>query len=239
MLGWVGSGCSSPRRGARGSKHHALTRWEPQKRKKKKKRSKYTDSPGVHASCRACTNSMSAQRDGRVFSRNARVVQIPRIVLTCFNHLRRQQPAGFGSCDESGGTGIRQFYSSVLFVSWIRQLFPLEGPGSCDESCIRHLYIRQFFPLEVPKDLRMYHKLSRASFPFGCPKRLGHGTRSMHEAQQRSDVYNIFANKLSQAPQMYFIKNVLGTSAVSSTNFGSILIFISCVVGTCNILLYG
>ena len=34
----------------------------------------------------------------------------------------------------------------------------------------------------------------------------------------------------------YFIKNILRTSAVSSTNFRSILIFASCVVGTCNIL---
>ena len=31
-------------------------------------------------------------------------------------------------------------------------------------------------------------------------------------------------------------KNISRTSAVSSTNFGSILIFASCVVGTCNIL---
>ena len=35
---------------------------------------------------------------------------------------------------------------------------------------------------------------------------------------------------------VHFIKNVLRTSAVSSTNFRSILIFASCVVGTCNIL---
>ena len=34
----------------------------------------------------------------------------------------------------------------------------------------------------------------------------------------------------------YFIKNILRTSAVSSTNFRSILVFASCVVGTCNIL---
>ena len=33
-----------------------------------------------------------------------------------------------------------------------------------------------------------------------------------------------------------FYKNISRTSAVSSTNFGSILIFASCVVGTCNIL---
>ena len=32
------------------------------------------------------------------------------------------------------------------------------------------------------------------------------------------------------------IKHILRTSAVSSTNFGSILIFASCVVGTFNIL---
>ena len=32
---------------------------------------------------------------------------------------------------------------------------------------------------------------------------------------------------------VYFIKNISRTSAVSSTNFGSILIFASCVVGTC------
>ena len=36
----------------------------------------------------------------------------------------------------------------------------------------------------------------------------------------------------------YFITNILRTSAVNSTSFGSILIFASCVVGTCNIL-YG
>ena len=34
----------------------------------------------------------------------------------------------------------------------------------------------------------------------------------------------------------YIIKNISRTSAVSSTNFGSILIFASCVGGTCNIL---
>ena len=33
----------------------------------------------------------------------------------------------------------------------------------------------------------------------------------------------------------YFINNFSRTSAVSSTNFRSILIFASCVVGTCNI----
>ena len=33
-----------------------------------------------------------------------------------------------------------------------------------------------------------------------------------------------------------FYTNIPSTSAVSSTNFGSILIFASCVVGTCNIL---
>ena len=33
-----------------------------------------------------------------------------------------------------------------------------------------------------------------------------------------------------------FYTNISRTSAVSSTNFGSILIFASCVVGTCNIL---
>ena len=33
-----------------------------------------------------------------------------------------------------------------------------------------------------------------------------------------------------------FIKNISRTSAVSSTNFRSILIFASCVVGTCTIL---
>ena len=33
-----------------------------------------------------------------------------------------------------------------------------------------------------------------------------------------------------------FYKHISRTSAVSSTNFGSILIFASCVVGTCNIL---
>ena len=31
---------------------------------------------------------------------------------------------------------------------------------------------------------------------------------------------------------------IIRTSAVSSTNFGSILIFASCVVGPCNILVY-
>ena len=36
----------------------------------------------------------------------------------------------------------------------------------------------------------------------------------------------------------YFITNISRTSAVSSTNFRSILIFASCVVGTRNILLY-
>ena len=34
---------------------------------------------------------------------------------------------------------------------------------------------------------------------------------------------------------MYFLMNIFRTSAVSSTNFGSILIFASCVVGTCYI----
>ena len=34
----------------------------------------------------------------------------------------------------------------------------------------------------------------------------------------------------------YFIKHISRTSAVSSTNFRSILIFVGCVVGTCNIL---
>ena len=33
-----------------------------------------------------------------------------------------------------------------------------------------------------------------------------------------------------------FYKNISRTSAVSSTNFGPILIFASCVVGTCDIL---
>ena len=36
----------------------------------------------------------------------------------------------------------------------------------------------------------------------------------------------------------YFIKNISRTSAVSSTNFRSILIFASCVVGTCNMCRY-
>ena len=35
-----------------------------------------------------------------------------------------------------------------------------------------------------------------------------------------------------------FYTNISRTSAVSSTNFGSILIFASCVVGTCNILCF-
>ena len=35
---------------------------------------------------------------------------------------------------------------------------------------------------------------------------------------------------------LQYIKNILRTSAVSSANFGSILIFASCVVGTCNVL---
>ena len=48
---------------------------------------------------------------------------------------------------------------------------------------------------------------------------------------------------LPRAKPLYFIKNISRTSAVSSTNFRSILIFARCVVGTCNILrstsLYG
>ena len=45
-------------------------------------------------------------------------------------------------------------------------------------------------------------------------------------------------DSLSHNPEgnLVFYKNILRTSAVSSTNFGSILIFASCVVGTCNIL---
>ena len=37
---------------------------------------------------------------------------------------------------------------------------------------------------------------------------------------------------------MLFKKKQIRTSAVSSTNFRSILIFASCVVGTCNMLYY-
>ena len=36
----------------------------------------------------------------------------------------------------------------------------------------------------------------------------------------------------------YSTRNISSTSAVSSTNFRSILIFASCFVGTCNILVY-
>ena len=39
-------------------------------------------------------------------------------------------------------------------------------------------------------------------------------------------------------PSDLFYKSTLRTPAVSSTNFGSILIVASCVVGTCNILDY-
>ena len=46
--------------------------------------------------------------------------------------------------------------------------------------------------------------------------------------------------KLRSAPKnclkLFIYKNISRTSAVSSTNFGSIPIFASCVVGTCNIL---
>ena len=38
------------------------------------------------------------------------------------------------------------------------------------------------------------------------------------------------------APKKLYKRNIARTSVVSSTNFGSILIFASCVVGTCNIL---
>ena len=38
--------------------------------------------------------------------------------------------------------------------------------------------------------------------------------------------------------ELLFYEHISRTSAVSSTNFGSILIFASCVVGTCNILDY-
>ena len=39
-----------------------------------------------------------------------------------------------------------------------------------------------------------------------------------------------------ESPGYYFIKNISRTSAVSSTDFRSILIFVSCAVGTYNIL---
>ena len=39
--------------------------------------------------------------------------------------------------------------------------------------------------------------------------------------------------------QVLFYKIILTTSAVSSTNLGSILIFASCVVGTCSIYYVG
>ena len=38
---------------------------------------------------------------------------------------------------------------------------------------------------------------------------------------------------------LLFYKNISRTTAASSTNFGSILIFASCVVGNCNILCEG
>ena len=52
-----------------------------------------------------------------------------------------------------------------------------------------------------------------------------------------SNIYvHIYILFLSTIMVLVFYKNSSKTSAVSSTNFGSILIFASCVVGTCNIL---
>ena len=49
--------------------------------------------------------------------------------------------------------------------------------------------------------------------------------------QFRHDKYEV----RTAAPAV-FDKNILRTSAASPTNFGSILISVSCVVGTCNVL---
>ena len=45
-----------------------------------------------------------------------------------------------------------------------------------------------------------------------------------------------FVFEIESNAVVYLIKNISRTSVVSSANFRSILIFASCVVGTCNIL---
>ena len=84
-----------------------------------------------------------------------------------------------------------------------------------------------FFYIHVPKlqsyVLRVYKKKRS--------HRVDHGTSQTRIYMVNGMGFCIFCSKVFD-----FIKNISRTSAVSSTNFRSIVVFASCVVGTCNIL---
>ena len=74
----------------------------------------------------------------------------------------------------------------------------------------------------------------------GKAKGLKERNRTSHERKntEQQTGNNSEQHKLSSSFHIFY-ENISGTSAVSSTNFGSILIFASCVVGTCKILYVG
>ena len=66
------------------------------------------------------------------------------------------------------------------------------------------------------------------------PKGVCYSLRSFLTNERKKNVRNRGIKNVTAV----FHKNISRTSAVSSTNFWSILIFASCVVGTCNTLGY-
>ena len=61
-------------------------------------------------------------------------------------------------------------------------------------------------------------------------------TREDRSAVQEDLLRSKLYRHVLRTVEVHYLKSKLRTSAVSSTNLGSILIFSTCVVGTCNIL---
>ena len=90
------------------------------------------------------------------------------------------------------------------------------------------------FCINPENDIHIFFPFNIFSLNFNIPSPPGfrqeEGCKTNHGVRKKTCSFGLRTR--------YFIKNISRTSAVSLTNFRSILIFASCVVGTCNIL-YG